>query len=120
MRDGADPDQRFQDMNQQDKTAQNKKTVLFVDDEPTMLEVYRMIFKTLNDDWELHFASSGQDALAQMKYQSFAVIVADMRMPGMNGAQLLTEVLKEHPRTARIILSGYAEQEAVAKCVGAA
>jgi HD-like signal output (HDOD) protein/ActR/RegA family two-component response regulator len=107
-------------MSQQDKIGQNRKTVLFVDDEPTMLEVYRMIFKTLNDDWELHFASSGQDALTQMKHQSFAVIVADMRMPGMNGAQLLTEVLKESPRTARIILSGYAEQEAVAKCVGAA
>lgn len=97
-----------------------RKTVLFVDDEPTMLEVYRMVFKSLNDDWELHFASSGQDALKKLQSQPFAVIVSDMRMPGMNGAQLLTEVLKDYPRTARIILSGYAEQESVAKCVGAA
>jgi HD-like signal output (HDOD) protein/CheY-like chemotaxis protein len=100
--------------------ARARKTVLFVDDEPTMLEVYRLVFKSLNDDWELHFASSGQAALAKLQEKPFAVIVSDMRMPGMNGAQLLTEVLKTYPRTARIILSGYAEQESVAKCVGAA
>jgi putative nucleotidyltransferase with HDIG domain len=42
-----------------------------------------------------------------------------MRMPGMNGAQLLNQVMKRYPRTIRLILSGYADEEAVMKCIGA-
>ncbi|HEY0455759.1 MAG TPA: response regulator [Verrucomicrobiae bacterium] len=97
-----------------------KISILFVDDEPTMLEVYRLVFKSLDENWDLQFAGGAQEALALMAKMPFHVIVSDMRMPGMNGAQLLTEVLRLYPRTARIILSGFAEQESVAKCVGAA
>ena len=48
------------------------------------------------------------------------MVVTDMQMAGMNGAQLLNEVMRLYPLTARLVLSGYAEQETVAKCVGAA
>jgi putative nucleotidyltransferase with HDIG domain len=94
--------------------------MLFVDDEPAITELFQCMFKRMSDAWEVHCAQSGLEALALMDKLSFAVVVSDMRMPGMNGAQLLTEVMQRYPRTARLILSGYAEQEAVAKCVGAA
>jgi len=97
-----------------------KKRLLFVDDEPGMLDLFRLMFKGMNEQWEMFFATSGPDALALLEKMPFEVIITDMRMPGMNGAQLLSEVMHRYPRTARIILSGYAEQEAVAKCVGAA
>jgi len=48
------------------------------------------------------------------------IVVSDMMMPGMDGSQLLTEVLKRHPQTVRIILSGHAEREAVLRLVGPA
>jgi HD-like signal output (HDOD) protein len=48
------------------------------------------------------------------------IVVSDMMMPGMDGSQLLTEVVKRHPQTVRIILSGHAEREAVLRLVGPA
>ncbi len=96
------------------------KKLLFVDDEPTILELFQCMFRSMADTWEVHCATSGAEALVLMEQVPFAVVVSDMRMPGMNGAQFLTEVMQRYPQTARLILSGYAEQEAVAKCVGAA
>jgi|YelNatPaOPRAMG01_1025707.scaffolds.fasta_scaffold01906_15 putative nucleotidyltransferase with HDIG domain len=97
-----------------------KKRILFVDDEPLIGDLFRLMFESMKDQWELYFANSGPEALELLDKVPCDVVVSDMRMPGMNGAQLLNEVLKRHPRTARIILSGYAEREAVARCLGAA
>lgn len=97
-----------------------KKRILFVDDEPTMLELFQLMFKPLESDWDLGYATSGLEGLAMMDKNPFEVVITDMNMPGMNGAQFLNEVMEKYPRTARFILSGYAEQELVAKCVGAA
>jgi putative nucleotidyltransferase with HDIG domain len=96
-----------------------KKRILFVDDEPALLEIYQLMLRSLADQWELSFATSGPEALALMAKAPFDLVISDMRMAGMDGAQLLNEVLKRYPRTARIILSGHADQEAVAQCVGA-
>jgi HD-like signal output (HDOD) protein len=61
----------------------------------------------------MHFAPGGEEALALMAVDRFDVVVSDMRMPGMDGAELLTAVRINSPGTARIILSGFAEEEAV-------
>jgi HD-like signal output (HDOD) protein len=53
-----------------------------------------------------------------MEEAPFDVVISDMRMPGMNGAELLNEVLKRHPKTIRLILSGYADRDLILKCVG--
>lgn len=97
-----------------------KKRIIFVDDEPAMLELFRLMFKPMEEEWELDYAKSGLEALAMMAQKPYEVIVTDMHMAGMNGAQLLNEVMERYPRTARLVLSGYSEQETVAKCVGAA
>jgi HD-like signal output (HDOD) protein len=97
-----------------------RKRILLVDDEAAILDLFSMMFRKAASDWDIAFSRSGAEALTLMEEQSFDVVVSDMRMPGMSGAQFLSEVMQRHPNTARLILSGYSEQEAVAKCIGAA
>ncbi len=97
-----------------------KNRILFVDDESNVLNGLRRMLRNMRGDWEMAFVDSGEKALEAMRGRKFDVIVSDMRMPGMDGAALLREVRRRHPRTARIILSGYSENETVLKTVGPA
>ena len=76
------------------------------------------MLRLFRNEWDMHFALSGPDALAVMAAKPIDIIVADMRMPGMNGAELLAEVMKRYPRTIRIVLSGHAGQDLIMKSVG--
>ena len=93
--------------------------IVFVDDEPNLLAGLRRMLRIKRDVWDMQFAESGQQALALMAEQPFDVVVSDMRMPGMDGGQLLAEVRRRHPQTARIILSGHADQAAIIAAIGA-
>jgi len=85
--------------------------ILFVDDEPRVLEgLENMLFDQL-DAWEMAFVTSGRAALAACDRQPFDVVVTDMRMPGMDGAALLAEVRQRWPETVRIVLSGQTDPE---------
>jgi HD-like signal output (HDOD) protein len=95
-----------------------KTRVLFVDDEPMMLDLLRMTVEMMSGEWETRFAESGHRALSLMEKEQFDLVVSDMRMPGMTGVQLLNEVMRRHPATSRIILSGYADREDLLRCVG--
>lgn len=87
--------------------------ILFVDDEPNVLQATRRATRDMRDEWEMHFAHGGEEALAMVAIECFDVVVSDMRMPGMDGAQLLSAIRIDSPATARVILSGYAEEQAV-------
>ena len=63
-------------------------TVMFVDDEPSVLQGLRRLFRSKKDCWRMLFANSGNDALALMSHSQVDVLVTDMRMPGMDGAEL--------------------------------
>jgi putative nucleotidyltransferase with HDIG domain len=95
-----------------------KTRILFVDDEPSMLRVMKMGMRSMAAEWDMEFAASGEEGVALVEKQPFDVIVSDMRMPGMNGAQFLNHVLRHHPHTVRIILSGYSDLSEVVNCVG--
>jgi len=71
-----------------------------------------MLF-AFRDEWDMSFANCGEQALEQMEEHPFDVIVSDMRMPGMDGNQVLSEVMKRYPSTVRIILSGHADRELI-------
>jgi response regulator RpfG family c-di-GMP phosphodiesterase len=89
--------------------------VLFVDDEPNVLEG---IQRTLRKQVELQTASSGVEALRLIGESGpFAVVISDMRMPAMNGAQFLAKVREQEPDTVRMILSGHADLEATIAAV---
>ena len=65
----------------------------------------------------LEFATSGEDALNIMSKSPVDVVMSDMRMPKMNGVELLNIVMKRYPETVRIILSGSSEQEMILRSV---
>lgn len=92
--------------------------IIFVDDEPNILNGLRRMLRSLRKEFDFHFAESGQQALEMMKDNSFDVIVSDMRMPGMDGATLLTEVQNLYPHSIRIMLTGQADDESVMRTVG--
>jgi HD-like signal output (HDOD) protein len=97
-----------------------KKRILFVDDEPMILQGLQRMLRPLRDEWDMVFVDGGEKALAAMAESTFDVVVTDMRMPVMNGAQLLTEIRKRHPSTVRLILSGHADKDLVSQCLGVA
>ena len=94
------------------------KRILFVDDEPMILEAIQHSLRSMRAEWDVKFANSGREALETMALIPFDVVITDMRMPGMDGAQLLELVKARFPRTVRIILSGQSDRETVLRSVG--
>ncbi|MCU0661093.1 MAG: response regulator [Myxococcota bacterium] len=85
-----------------------KERVLLVDDEPNVLSGYkRQLYKRFETD----FAGSGAEALQKLSSsgEPFAVIISDMRMPGMDGVELLLKVKTASPKTTRMMLTGNAD-----------
>jgi DNA-binding NtrC family response regulator len=79
-------------------------SVLCVDDEARVLDGLSL---HLRRHYQVHTAQSGAQALAKLKeLRGVAVVVSDMRMPGMDGATLLRQVMTLYPDTARILLTG--------------
>ena len=94
-----------------------KLKVLFVDDEPQLLRLLQMTLQAM-PEWEPAFATSGDQALALLEQTPFDAVISDMRMPGMSGAQLLNETMKRYPKTFRIILSGYSDEDVLLNYIG--
>lgn len=94
------------------------KRVLFVDDQPELLDALKRMLRSHRSEWQMHFAPSGLEALKLINHEPFDVVVSDMRMPGMDGAELLNEVMHRSPQTVRIMLSGHADQEQILRATG--
>ncbi|MEZ6135179.1 MAG: response regulator [Pirellulaceae bacterium] len=95
-------------------------TVLFVDDEANVLSGLRRMLRGQRNHWNMHFANGGVEALELLEKCPVDVIVSDMRMPGIDGAELLTRVSKQYPNTVRLILSGQSDQEKIFRAIGPA
>src|ERR1700677_167677 len=87
--------------------------ILFVDDETRILEGIRRSMYSMRSEWEMRFATSAADALKQLATAPADVVVSDMRMAGMDGSDLLSEIKRLYPETARFVLSGQAEAESI-------
>lgn len=86
----------------------NRK-ILFVDDDPNILQGYK---RALRKDFDIHIAEGGQQGLLILQNEKdFAVVVSDMRMPGMDGIQFLKHVKKIVPNSVRMMLTGNADQQ---------
>ena len=83
------------------------KRVLFVDDERPLLDGLRGRLRGLRSRWEMVFVESASRAITELELGAFDVVVSDMRMPGMDGAQLRAAVAERWPATVRIVLSGH-------------
>jgi CheY-like chemotaxis protein len=93
------------------------KRILFVDDEMLVLSALQRSLRSMRNEWDMAFVTSGAEALQLMQQQPFDVIVTDMRMPAMSGAQLMEELKRRFPQCFRIVLSGQADQESIMRAV---
>jgi len=100
-----------------DRMEEGPKRILFVDDEQNILNALERMLFDYSDDWEMDFIDNGAEALEMMDDEPYDVIVTDMRMPGMDGAELLKRAHKKHPNTARVVLSGHTELEAALRAM---
>ncbi|MEW5976219.1 MAG: response regulator [Acidobacteriota bacterium] len=94
------------------------KRILFVDDEPKVLHGLQRLLRPMRHEWEMAFAEGGSQALQLLASQPFDVVVSDMRMPGIDGAALLTEVMRRYPNVVRIILSGQSDRDLILRSMG--
>ncbi len=93
----------------------NRQTILFVDDEPAVLEGFQRL---LHNEFEIEVAMGGPAALRRIEAAGpYAVIVADMRMPDMNGIELLELVKVSTPDTVRVMLTGTGDMDTAISAV---
>jgi HD-like signal output (HDOD) protein len=97
-----------------------KKRLLFVDDDPNVLNGLRRSLHRMREEWEMEFVDNAAAALAQFEKKAYDAIISDMRMPGTDGADLLEEVKRRYPDTVRIILSGQSGRSAVFRSIAPA
>jgi putative nucleotidyltransferase with HDIG domain len=93
------------------------KRILFVDDEPSIRGIYEMLEPFFGEGYGVSTAPGGEEALRLMDEQPFDVVVSDLTMPKMTGIELLSEVSRRYPATARIVVSGFADEITAAKCL---
>jgi response regulator RpfG family c-di-GMP phosphodiesterase len=95
-----------------DERGESMKTtdkILFVDDDESILAAHR---RALRQDFQIDTAAGGEEALERLTSQGpYAVVVSDLRMPGLDGVKFLTEVRRRVPNAVRIMLTGYSNVE---------
>ncbi len=92
--------------------------ILCVDDEPHLAAALRRLLRGAGH--AVHVAGSGEEALALLEAESIDLVISDMRMPGMDGAQLLARVRDRWPSVARVLLTGYADLQSTIAAINAA
>lgn len=95
----------------------SQRNVMFVDDDPLVLGALANRLRRHRDRWRMVFAASAADALTALEAARFDVIVSDLRMPGMDGAELLERVRATFPDVVRIVLSGHADHQTLLRAL---
>jgi response regulator RpfG family c-di-GMP phosphodiesterase len=88
----------------------NKINILYVDDEPNNLMSFKALFRI---KYNVHTAISGEEAVKVLRNKLINIIITDQRMPQMTGVEFLESILEEFPDPMRILLTGYADMNAV-------
>jgi response regulator RpfG family c-di-GMP phosphodiesterase len=92
----------------------DKIKVLYVDDEVNNINSFKATFRR---DFHVFTALSAKEGLAMLREYEIHIIITDQRMPEMTGVEFLVEVVKDYPDTIRILLTGYADINAVIEAV---
>jgi len=93
------------------KRTVEKRTVLFVDDEELILRSLKIAF--LEEQFNQLFAESAQEALEILQKEQVHIIVTDIRMPGMDGIELLKIVREKYPHIIKIVFTGFMDTSAL-------
>ncbi|MBI4509732.1 MAG: HDOD domain-containing protein [Deltaproteobacteria bacterium] len=86
------------------------KRILFVDDEPLVLQAIENLLRPYRHSWETVTAAGSREALGILQERPVQVVISDVRMPEIDGIELLDRVRRSYPNTARIVLSGHQER----------
>lgn len=89
---------------------ENKINILYVDDEQNNLVSFKATFRM---KYNIHTAISGEEAIKILKNNPIEIIITDQRMPNMTGVEFLQSILGDFPDPIRILLTGYADLNAV-------
>lgn len=95
--------------------SEGRKRILLIDDQVEVCNAIRRLLR--QDGYEVHTAAGADEALAVLESQPIDIVLSDQQMPGMTGTDLLYEVQRRYPDTVRMILSGAADVDVVAKAM---
>jgi HD-like signal output (HDOD) protein len=94
-----------------------KRRILFADDEANVLHGLRSVRRPQRHEWEMVFATGGPAALEEIKKAAFDVVITDMRMPIVDGAEVLRVTKELQPKAVRLVLSGQTDADTALKTV---
>ena len=98
----------------------SKPRILFVDDEPNHLSAVRRSLRNRRNQWDMVFVESGEEAMATCKESLFHVVVTDLKMPGMNGIEVVKAVNRHSTQTSCIMLTGTADPNTATELINSA
>jgi HD-like signal output (HDOD) protein len=84
----------------------DKPSIIFVDDQSNVLQGFKRALRSLEETWNIQYATGGKEALKLMEAAHVDIVISDTNMPGMRGTELLKEVQTLHPEMIRLVLSG--------------
>jgi HD-like signal output (HDOD) protein len=87
------------------------KRILFIDDEPALLDALERVFRPMQSEFEVQVESSPRAALERLGRESFDVVVADMRMPALDGVSMMNQVMQRAPDSVRLVVSSESEAQ---------
>jgi response regulator RpfG family c-di-GMP phosphodiesterase len=100
---------------QQENSAVGQLTILCVDDEPNILSSLRRLFRP--EGYRIFVAESGSEALQVLEREAVDLVISDMRMPVMDGAEFLGHTRARWPDTVRLLLTGFADMESTVNAI---
>lgn len=98
-------------LNTQNAAMEIKHKILLVDDDPDCLELYQEILRELPSQPEIHIANSGARALALLESEPYRVLVTDLKMPRMDGLQVLSIVRRKFPQLRTVVLTSVLDEQ---------
>lgn len=90
---------------------QKRHKILLLDDDQDILDLYREMLSALPSEPEVHTANSGARAIALLESDQFTLLVSDLKMPKMDGLQLLTIVRKRFPSLRTVVMSALNDEQ---------
>jgi putative nucleotidyltransferase with HDIG domain len=90
--------------------------ILFVDNEGDVLDSLSRMFRKRAKDWDMHFANSCHTAIDLLTQMHFDILITDMKMPILDGGEILRYVAEHSPETIRYVLSGHADDDSLSRC----
>jgi CheY-like chemotaxis protein len=90
---------------------ERRPKILLADDDPDLLDMYRDILSQLPSQPEIHTASSGARALAMLEAEPFQLLICDLRMPKMDGLQVLAIVRRKYPQLRTVALTAGLDEQ---------